>query len=295
MKMLNFRKRVWVLVSTMLLLVFASSNLAFAAEANFKTLHVSVKPEYDKEQKIFYMHLGELNNSGQVSVYAPKDIINDQTIQFCYINPQNQHLCQPREKTQEGNYTKFSGNIPGKNFMFEGYSPSIKDSNGKKSFDYSFKAGQDIDEISIAMVEPKGASNFKVKPAAQSTTTDDDGLNNSLYTYKNVKKGTEYKFDVSYKKDGWDVSVTKPQTSGQSNTTSSGGSISGWGVFGAIIAALLVAGGALFAFAKWSGQGGVGGMKPPPVAPKGGARFCTNCGTRIGGGKFCPNCGTKVK
>lgn len=292
MKTLNFRKQVSLLVSIVLLFIFAFTNLAFAAEVNFKTMHVSVKPEYDKEQKIFYMYQAKLYNTGDVSVYAPKEIINDQTIQFCALTPQNQHLCQPREKTEEGIYAKFSGNIPQKAFMFEGYSQNIKDSNGQRSFQYSFKAAQNIDELNVAIVEPKGASNYKVKPASQSTTTDSDGLNNHTYTYKNVKKGTEYKFDASYTKTGWDVSKIA-QTNDQTGATTGGG-ISGWTIFGAIVAALVVAGGALFAFARFSGQGGVGSIKPTPVAPKGKARFCTNCGTRLGGGKFCPNCGAKA-
>lgn len=289
------KKGVFALVSTMILFIFALNNFAFAAEVNFKTLHVSVKPEFDQEQKIFYNYAGVLENTGDVSVYVPKEIINDQSLQFCAISPQGEHLCQPREKNDEGIYSKYSGNIPQKDFLFEGYAPTIKESNGAKTFQYSFKAAQDVAELNIAIVEPKGASDFKINPSAQSTAADNDGLNNNNYSYKNVKKGKEYKFDVSYKKDGWEVSVVNPEKSGQpAATASGGGGVSGLTVIGAIIAALLVAGGALFAFTKWSGQGGSGSGRPAPAAPKGKSHFCTNCGTRIVGGKFCPNCGAKT-
>jgi len=297
-----FTKGVLLLVLTTFLASTVFSALAFAAEeeANFKTLNASIKPEYDKEQKLFIMNEGELAAGtklpSKVSFYAPKEIIEDDSLEFCAVNAGGEMLCQVREKNVEGNYLKFSGPMPENKFMFEGYASNIKEDGDKKSFNYSFKAAQDIDELNIGIAQPKGATNFKIDPPAKSTSADGDGLDNFLYTYKNVKKGKEYSFKVNYVKQGWDISV-QPKDATQTPTQDSGGGsgVSALTIVLSVIGAAVIAGGIVFAFVK-SGQsgGGSGSSRPTPVAPKGKARFCSNCGSRLTSGKFCPNCGAKT-
>jgi hypothetical protein len=294
-------KKVSLFVLVSLLLVFAFSNLALAAteEANFKVLNVSIKPEFDKEKTTLIMYEGELAEDtklpSKVSYYAPKEIIDDETLQFCALSAKGDHLCQVREKTAEGIYLKYSGPMPEVKTMFEGYVPNIKDEGGKKSVDYTFKAAQDIKELNIAVVEPKGASDYKIDPASSATAKDNDGLNNSIYTFKDVKKGKEYNYKISYVKQGWGVSVVKQENADPNAPTSGSTGLSIWAIFGAILGAGVVAAGILFAFIKM-GQGGGGGGRPTPVAPKGKARFCVNCGSRLTGqDKFCPSCGSKLK
>jgi len=297
------KKTVLLLVLTTFLASTLFNVLAFAAEeeASFKTLNASIKPEFDKEQKLFVMFEGELADGtklpSKVSFYAPKDIVDDESLEFCAVNAQGEMLCQVREKNAEGIYMKFNGPMPENKFMFEGYSPGIKDDGGKKSFTYSFKAAQDIEELNIAMAQPKGASDYKINPPAKSTSADNDGLDNFLYTFKDVKKGKEYSFKVNYVKEGWDISV-EPKSNTQTPTQDSGGGsgVSALTIILSVIGAAVIAGGIVFAFVK-SGQGGgggTGGGRPTPVAPKGKARFCSNCGSRLTSGKFCPNCGAKT-
>lgn len=299
MKKLNFKKRVYLSISLMLLFILTSSNFAFAAQSNVDSFNVFIKPEYDSERKVFLQYTGQLpqaNNSTKIIFYTPKELIEDSTLHFCAIPPGGEHQCQLREKTVEGDLYKYDIAMPEKEFAVEGYFESIKDSGGKKTLDYTFKAGQDIDQLNINIAQPKNSTDFKVTPSAQSTNTDNDGLNNAVYSFSKVKAGKEYKFRITYVKKGWEVFLERSGMGSAATATNTGGgaNVSTLGIIGAILAALLVAGGGLFAFAKFGGQGGVGGMRPSPVAPKGKSRFCSNCGTRIAGGKFCPNCGAKA-
>ncbi|TET53913.1 MAG: zinc ribbon domain-containing protein [Actinobacteria bacterium] len=277
------------------LFLFSFVSIAFGEGANFKKLEVMIKPEYDVEKQVFLRFDGELDKTSmpaETFFYSPKDLIEDSTLNICAFNASNQMLCQTREKSIEGNYKKFKVPMPEKKFMFEGYFESIKDNNGQRTLEYTFKAAQDIKNLDISISQPKGASNFKVQPAGQASGKDEHGLQNSIYSFSNVKEGKEIKFNISYSKNDWNVSVEKAdQASPESNETTT--NLPGSAIFLAILGAIILTGGILFAFLMPSRKRA---RRPTAVAPKGKARFCTNCGTRLAeGAKFCANCGSKIE
>ncbi|TET53912.1 MAG: zinc ribbon domain-containing protein [Actinobacteria bacterium] len=300
--MKNFKgKRLLLLVAIMLTFAFMSTNLAFAANANLKSLEVQIKPEYDKEKTVFMMLTGELDqaasSSDKLTIYTPSTIIQDTSLHFCALDASGQHQCQTYDKATVGNLFKFDLPMPQNTFQIEGYFESIKDNGGKKTLDYTFKAGQDIDELTISLTHPKGATNYKTSPPAQSTANDNNGLKNHGYSFDNVKKGKEYKFNISYTKKGWDVSLERSGMGAAASSKSTGQSGSGTSALTILIAFIVAIALSAVIFTFFSKRSSEGtSRKQAPVPPKGKSRFCANCGTRLqGGAKFCPNCGSKTK
>jgi len=274
-------------------LLFSFASVAFSEGANFKQLDLKVKPEYDVEKKVFLELRGEVaetNMPSTVSFYSPKDM-EDSTLEICALNASNQMLCQTREKSVEGNFLKFKAPMPEKKFMMEGYFESLKDNNGKRTLEYSFKAAQNIEKLNIAIAKPKGASNFVVQPEPHSSGNDNDGLQNSIYSFSGVKEGKEYVFKISYDKKDWDVSVTKTDATSPNTNAGDSSGASGSAIFIAILSAIGLASAILFAFFRVSRKSP---GEPMSAGSKGKALFCTNCGTRLAqNAKFCANCGAQ--
>ena len=295
MKIINKKKAVIIITTTIgLLFLFTFSSLTLAAQAKIKKLDVAIKPEYDKEKSVFQSYSGELTAPlAKMVWYMPTTILEDSTLHLCAVMESGSHSCQLREKEKIGDLYKITTPMPRKTFMAEGYFESIKDNNGKKTLDYTFKAGQDIDELNLFIAEPKSSKNFKVEPAAQKTGQDGDGLNNAIYAYKNVKKDKEYKFKIGYDKKGWDVSLERSGMGAAATSTNTGNSsnTNPLAILGVVLGFVAIGGGALFYF---SNKADTKGARPTPVAPKSKARFCSKCGSRLSSGKFCPNCGNKV-
>ncbi len=294
MKTVNIRKKAILALTLGLIVLFTFSSFTLAAQAKINKLDVAIKPEYDKEKTVFQSYTGELSETLQKMIwYTPTTLLEDSTLHFCAIMESGSHSCQLREKETVGDLYKITTPMPRKEFLSEGYFESIKDSDGKKTLDYTFKAGHDIDELNLFIAEPKNSKNFKVEPAGQKTGQDGDGLNNAIYAYKNVKKDKEYKFKISYDKKGWDVSLERSGMGAAATSSNTGNSSSTnpLAVMGVVLGFVAIGGGTLFYF---SNKASAKGTRPSPVAPKSKARFCSKCGSRLSNGKFCPNCGAKT-
>ncbi len=283
------------IIVAMSVLLFSFASVAFSEGANFKQLDVTIKPEYDVEKKVFLRFDGkvdEVSMPTKTIFYSPKDIIEDSTLNICAFSESNQMLCQTREKSTEGNFLKFEVPMPEKKFMFEGYFESLKDNNGQRALEYTFKAAQNIEKLNIAIAKPKGASNFVVQPEPHSSSNDNDGLQNSTYSFSGVKEGKEYSFKISYDKKDWDVSVTKANAESPDANAGDSSGASGSAIYIAILSAIGLAGAILFAFSRVSRKSSGG---PTSAGSKGKALFCTNCGTRLSQNtKFCASCGTQI-
>ncbi|KKM80343.1 hypothetical protein LCGC14_1340860, partial [marine sediment metagenome] len=163
MKTVNIRKKAILALTLGLIVLFTFSSFTLAAQAKINKLDVAIKPEYDKEKTVFQSYSGELSETLQKMVwYMPTTLLEDSTLHFCAVIEGGSHSCQLREKETMGDLYKITTPMPQEKFMSEGYFKSIKDDGGKKTLDYTFKAGQDIDELNLFLAEPKNAKNFKV-------------------------------------------------------------------------------------------------------------------------------------
>lgn len=283
-------------ITALMLLLFSFAQVS-AAQAAIEKLDVTIKPEFDKEKAVFLNLVGELEgpSADKLDFYMPKTLLEDDTLHFCAI-VSGEHQCQLREKEVVGNFNKISVPMPSKEFTIEGYFESIEDSNGKKTLDYTFKAGDDINDLQINITQPKNSKNFTVSPTAREKGTDDNNLNNAVYSYTNVKKGKEYNFKISYQKEGWSVAFSR-EGMGQAATAlaSTGGSDANpVTIIGIVLLALALTGGGFYAFSKMS-QSQSGSRKVSIPKGQGKGRFCTNCGSRLSGpAKFCPSCGKRI-
>lgn len=278
-----------------LFLVLASQVTAFGA-TGVDELTMYVRPEYDKAQTVFIWGRGKLSGSSEqkVAFTIPKTV-DDSTIHICQLDESGETVkCFLREKDAVAGGFAISAQVT-PDFKTEYYYP-LTINGSKKSTSWTYKTDFDVKKLTISLAEPTGAGNIKVNPKAQSTSTDDQNFKLHNYTFSNVKAGQALKFDVSYTRSSNDASLDFQGGQQQSGGSSGVGDTNGLTIIAIVIGSVLVAGVGLFAFSKMSGTGNArSSRRPTPVAPKGKARFCTNCGSRINSGKFCPNCGSAVK
>lgn len=280
-----------------LFLVLASQATVFGA-SQVDELTMYVRPEYDKAETVFIWGRGTLSGSSnqKIAFTIPKTV-DDNTIHICQLDESGETVkCYLREKDAVADGFKISAQSETSDFKTEYYYP-LTINGSKKSTIWTYKADFDVKKLTISLAEPTDASNFKTTPKAQSTAVDDQNFKLHNYTFPNVKADKAIKFAVNYTRSKSDASLDFQGGQQQGGGSSGVGDTNGLTIIAIVIGSVLVAGVGLFAFSKMSGTSGKNrsSRRPTPVAPKGKARFCTNCGSRITGGKFCPNCGSAVK
>jgi hypothetical protein len=202
------------------------------------------------------------------------------------------------ELTEEDDSLLLTVTTPDPRFHVEFYDPLATDSPDRE-YTYVWPGDLPVDQLTVRLQEPEGASGFVVEPNLGPGIIEADGLVYHTADLGAFAAGDTLDVHVSYTKT--DPRTTLEIISAAAGTESDGG-LPSW-VIPAIVAA--VAALAVGGFVYWRTQ-----RQPVPVpqGPGPGARrrgraeapgrqaFCTQCGHPLeGGDRFCSRCGTKVR
>ncbi len=203
--------------------------------------------------------------------------------------------------------------------MFEYYyKPAGFPATGAKKFTYKFvPTFSNIAQLHLGIQQPRNAQNFKISPAAASTSQDEkDKLTYYLYSYGDVAPDQNMSFNVSYKKDDPATSVAPKGSPEGERSTSSSFSLT---KLAPLVAVLAIVG--IIVYWMLPGSRGrlaavghratkprsAGAYKASAASGRGGKRhksgkdvkvasFCPECGTRAQrGDKYCSACGTALR
>jgi len=234
-----------LLTTAVMLLLSLSLSLtltpqkALAETRNLKATNfqVDVKPEYD-DPRTLVIYQGDFINTGT------ENIKKDTLISFiipkgaeigmaCELNAQGGHECQPYVTEDAGdNQVKLTWKITkdiAPNQKYPTYLELYYDNGStapNKTFDYKFIPTYDLDNLSINLVAPKGASNFITTPTAATTSKDSDGLSQFSFNYNNQTPKDVVAIKVNYNKSDNKPTFDKPQTGSNGAEKASSGSAS---------------------------------------------------------------------
>ncbi|MHB1344524.1 MAG: zinc ribbon domain-containing protein [Thermoleophilia bacterium] len=199
------------------------------------------------------------------------------------------------------------------------YDPGVG-APGSKAYTVAFQAPADVGELSVGVQQPLGSSGFSAGTVLTQTTTDSQGFTYAFGSYAGVKSGDIFQIPVAYTRSDPDPSIS-PGSTGSDPTQQKNSSYLLW-----LLIVLVLAVGGIVAYrlffhrepapararsgpARAGGgarkpSGGQrpsagksargGGAAPSREAGTGPARFCTQCGGRLGKkDRFCPECGTE--
>lgn len=318
----NFKKRqiaklglkaVLLLVLTSLLITLISSQLTMAQETESKpkvtNLEVEIMPEYDDPRVLVILRptlSSDTKLPAKVTFTIPR---KDTEINMaCEILENNGMACKPTEIVDKGDYQEVSFTAQTRRtLMFEYYyNPFGAVKVGAKKFNYKFISNfAHIDRVNLAIQKPRKAEDFKISPAAVTTTEDpNEKLTYYLYSFSDVSEGQELSFDVSYKKDDPATSVSPKGTAPGQSANTSGFNIS---KLLPLIAVLALIGIIIYwmlpgwqrkpaaSVGKVSG-GRASGKKRAAKSGRKKVAYCHNCGNKVQpGDKFCAECGARLR
>ncbi len=164
-------------------------------------MRAAVWPEYD-DLGVLAIYDGRFTDPNafpaEASFLLPKGaVISD----ACSLSPRGQHFCQlykvvEREKVDEVILT-----LPYPNFYLSFHLKPFGNGGEEKAFDYTVRANHPVETLEVEIQQPLRSTQFSVSPSG-GTESLEKGFNHLNYTYKDVAKGEEKIFKISYiKKD----------------------------------------------------------------------------------------------
>ena len=278
------------------LIAFGPSVRAEPAGPALESLKVSVWPEYD-QPSVLVMYRGRLAADvklpATVRLFIPKNARLSSTSsinssgEFEYDRAWKTHQVKSTTETDELSYE-----VDSQDFQFELYVNPVK-GGGRRRVAFDFLPSVNIGEMMVEVQKPARALNFKLEPTSNQASVDENGLENHLYQFKDLKPKEKLKFLISYEKPDSRPSVTPGDTPGAARPRT--------------LALVIVAAFAALLIVLWRVR--VATMSAPQVRPVGAkknnkniknnatrAKYCPACGETVGKKtSFCAHCGEKLK
>ncbi|WP_342432273.1 hypothetical protein [Neobacillus sp. FSL H8-0543] len=92
-------------------------------------------------------------------------------------------------------------------FVVEYYTSSV-DVKDNRSFTYEYTSQADIETMDVIFYAPMDAKEIVIEPKAQNNTKSEYGEELFYYQYKDFKAGEKVKYTFTYKKDGYESTLT---------------------------------------------------------------------------------------
>ncbi len=298
-----------------------------APDVSYDTMNIRVQPEYDDPRVLVVVESvlsGETKLPAKVET-ALSNKMPDVTVGMACEVPEGQgHRCKVYETKEAGDFQDLTYSVDtARNLFLEYYYDPFKGSKeaekGNKIVTYEYKASAPIKQLDIQVQEPLKATDYKVEPASENVSEDQEGFKYHTYSFSDVKPDDVMTFNVSYTKTDKEPSVVKPIGQPVNNEQAAGSGEAGnsnttrWFMFGIIL--LGVTGGlGMYWRSQTSAAAEVATRQKSRPKPKGSksakgskavksqsgakskkGKFCSECGTRIDAdNKFCSDCGSEI-
>lgn len=170
-------------------------------------MRVSIWPEHD-DPGVLVIYDGRFADESQfptkTSFFIPKDaVISD----VCSLSPEGQHYCQLYEVVkgdEERDMAVMS--LPFSNFYLSFHTSALDVTSEKRDVEYSILANHPIENVEVDIQQPLRSSEFSITPAGGEQSEKKE-FNHFNYELKNIAKGEERSFKISYVKTDTKPSV----------------------------------------------------------------------------------------
>jgi len=308
----------------LMILAFASVLLAGPAQAQeeaptLSSLNISIWPEYDRPEALV-IYRGELDADVSLPVLleiaVPARV--GQPTAVAYVDEVGQRLNQPYSTRVEGDLLIVSFELSTRQFQFEYYDALPADTEGKRTYTFTYTAGYATTALNLDFQQPPTAEGFALTPVSNAVVVGDDGLTYHLVEAGAVAVGDVREWTFSYVKDDAALSadsvVTAPVEANAATASGGTGDPAIWIFLIAFVALVGVgvtgywlghrtqaAPGAVQSVQRpkkrrGSGKGPQSVDTKPRLVVEQWARFCHQCGTELrSDSAFCHICGSQVR
>ena len=191
--------------------------------------------------------------------------------------------------------------------QFEYYDPSLVIEGNQRTYQYTWPGDYAVNALTLQVQHPVGATDMTITPSAGRVEQGGDGFTYNVIDLGSLASGSPFNLDISYQKEGGDLSVQTLEIQPSAPITPQ--STSGltlnkvWPWLLGLVGILLIAGGG---FWYWrSGRESTtqqperrrrasASRLPESIPPDG--IYCHQCGKRASpGDRFCRVCGTRLR
>jgi hypothetical protein len=285
--------------------VWAAPQVGAAVEAQqsprLASLDVAIWPEFDRSGQALVILRGKLADDAPPEATVAVRIPATSGGPFAVASAASEGaalLNLNYDLTDDEDSLIVTFTTPDPLFSIEFYEPMLIDAENR-SYRYVWPGDLAVDELTLEVQEPLGATGLSIGPELADSTVGVDGLIYHSAQMGSSESGQPLTLNLSYVK-------TDPRTSleilGPVETESDDG-FPTWVLFVAVVVALVVIV-AVAVYWRWQVAPAAAPSGPAP-GPRGGGRadagqaedapsqaFCTQCGHQLGSGdRFCPKCG----
>ncbi len=308
---------VLVLLGSAALPALAEHDGSHEDVSTYDQLKVSYWPEHDSQSVLLIfrgLFPSDVKLPATVKIYIPKGARVSSTAavgsngQYQYNEAWNSHVVTPGEE----DYDVLTFTTTNPEFQAEIYYNTIG-TEKVRDLDLKFKTAANINNLSVEIEKPVGATEFKAEPVSSDVQTVDKYEYHN-YSFSNIPAEREFSYKATYSKDN--NTPSENSQPGQVNTT--GGTTAAAGdssrtntiiaivfILGVIATAIMVGvwrvrtassgpSGKQYKSSQYASKPKAKAKSKPKPKPKA-QKFCSDCGESLEpGAKFCGSCGEKT-
>ncbi len=201
------------------MIVPLSASAAPAGNAKIDSMNLRIQPEYDDPRVLAVLEpvlSSDTKLPLKTKFFISKKTTNIEVGMACEVPEGQGHRCKVYDTADAGaDWQELSYSVDtARNLFLEYYWDPFKDSkdaaDGKKSFTYEFKSPYPIKKLDVQVQEPLKANDYKIEPASNSQSNDQEGFKWHTYSYTDVEPDQVLTFNVNYTKTDPQPSKQKP-------------------------------------------------------------------------------------
>lgn len=309
------KKRFLAVFILLIIIVLSGMVIPFDSHAQspvgFGSLQVDIWPEYDRPGVLVIYRITlspDISLPVDLSLLIPSSAGEPNALAVKETSGRLFDIAFTREVNGDWSKISFTATMP--EIQLEYYNPALKKEAAHRYFEFSWQGDYDVDELSISVQQPIGASDMVITPSLGEGVVNQDGLVYYTSQIGTLTAGQTFTLTLDYEKGNDDLSAEnleiKPSapftklSSSQRNLMS----VLPW-VLGAL-GIILICGGTLW---YWQSGKGKFGVRNPAKGKKArrlisnstspreeGYIYCQNCGKRaLPNDRFCRVCGTQLR
>ena len=287
-------------------LAFQSDGTSTPTLAIFE---VDIRPEFDDPSVLVIYHMvlsADTKLPAQITVHIPARAQKPSAV--AWVDSADGSLYELKNSTVlNGDWIDVTMSTPAPEIQLEYYDPSLKKDGSVRSYQYQWDGGFEINELSINIEEPVGATDMVISPKLGSPQQGQNGVTYYYAKLGAVPLGTKFNIELQYTKsdDALSIEQLKVSSSGPLNENTSGRT-----TLNEVMPKLLIVIGGLLIFGLFwwlqSVKNHSPKKRPSELRHKAvikqildepeTAEHCHECGTKAQpGDQFCRVCGTRLR
>ncbi len=182
--------------------VFAQQDTPIL-ETHLAVLEVDLRPEFDQPDMLVIYHLvlaADEKLPASITVRVPARVLKPTAVQAVDSSDGSLTLL-PYTTTSEENWLFVSFTTPTSEINFEFHDPLLTKNGNLRNYQFLWAGDYEIDNLSIYIQEPMGASKVSITPSLGSPKTGENGL---VYYYSQLgglSLGTGFSVGIQYEKE----------------------------------------------------------------------------------------------